>query len=286
MAICNAISGDVKVGRVDGCAAVWDSANNMSMLAMTNASPNVFTFAEACATNGTAHGGFIDTDQGARMAAVWQGGALTTLHQPAWLISVVKGMNATTQVGYATTFDGLNYNDHAYVWTGTPAGTDLHQFLPAGYVSSNAYAIDAQGNIVGTANTASGEVHAFVWKQPSFTFSPFCAPINDPATPPTVVRKGAVLPLALKVFNSSGVPVNNVKVVLTLTQLGEGGGPINTDVFDTVFDIGPYFRFVGFGINRYMYLMSTKDLLRNKQYELTATVEGTNDSHSVVIGVR
>jgi hypothetical protein len=56
---------------------------------------------------------------------------------------------------------------HALLWPGSAASVvDLHTFLPAGFTSSAALAIDSDGNIVGYASgPASGGVsHAFLWQ--------------------------------------------------------------------------------------------------------------------------
>jgi uncharacterized membrane protein len=58
------------------------------------------------------------------------------------------------------------------LWSGTAqSAVDLQQFLPDGYTSSHASAIDAQGNIVGGARDASGNGHAILWE-----------PVPEPST--------------------------------------------------------------------------------------------------------
>ncbi len=65
--------------------------------------------------------------------------------------SSANGTNGFQEVGYAV--DGAG-SMHAVVWSGTAASAvDLNQFLPAGFVSASARAIDANGNIVGSAAT-------------------------------------------------------------------------------------------------------------------------------------
>ena len=60
---------------------------------------------------------------------------------------------------------------HALLWSGSAASVvDLHTFLPAGFASSSAVGIDADGNIVGFADG-----HAFLWV-------PVAAPVPGPAS--------------------------------------------------------------------------------------------------------
>ena len=46
---------------------------------------------------------------------------------------------------------------------GAPSALDLHQFLPANYVSSDAVAVNNDGMIVGNGRTADGYQHAIAW---------------------------------------------------------------------------------------------------------------------------
>jgi hypothetical protein len=41
---------------------------------------------------------------------------------------------------------------------------DLQQFLPAGWTSSQAFTIDANGNVFGIASDASNQPHAVEWE--------------------------------------------------------------------------------------------------------------------------
>ncbi|OHB58398.1 MAG: hypothetical protein A2173_08785 [Planctomycetes bacterium RBG_13_44_8b] len=74
------------------------------------------------------------------------------------------GTNGTQQVGYGYT-DSDN-QQHALLWSGTADSyIDLHQFLPAGFTDSLAYAIDSSGNVVGYAyDSSSGSYHAILWQ--------------------------------------------------------------------------------------------------------------------------
>ena len=65
----------------------------------------------------------------------------------------------------------LNGFNHALLWHGSASNyVDLNQFLPAGYSDAFAQGIDANGDIVGVAFTATGNQgifgtpHAFLWR--------------------------------------------------------------------------------------------------------------------------
>jgi hypothetical protein len=99
----------------------------------------------------------------ANHALMWSGSASTMvdLHPAAFSNSFARGLNATRQVGYGYT--GTTY--HALVWSGTAASVvDLHQFVPAGFPESDAFAIDAFGNIAGLAgDSLTNQWHAILW---------------------------------------------------------------------------------------------------------------------------
>ena len=93
---------------------------------------------------------------------LWSGSAasMVDLHPAGFSHSFVRGLNANKQVGFG--FIGSQY--HALVWTGTAASAlDLHQFV-TGFPESDAFAIDAAGNIVGVAGDSLTDVwHAILW---------------------------------------------------------------------------------------------------------------------------
>ena len=69
------------------------------------------------------------------------------------------GVSGGQQVGYGNpTGDGT----HALLWTGSADSVvDLHTFLPPEFTDSEAYGIDAEGNIVGWAE-GPALFHAFL----------------------------------------------------------------------------------------------------------------------------
>jgi hypothetical protein len=67
--------------------------------------------------------------------------------------------------GYATLSTGTTTigRPRALVWDANYQATDLQAFVPAGFVSSVAYAVDAEGNVAGVMTAADGTRHAVLW---------------------------------------------------------------------------------------------------------------------------
>jgi hypothetical protein len=99
--------------------------------------------------------------------------------------SFATAVRGGKQVGAEAAAPSCNFF-HATVWSGTPASAiDLHTFLPAGFMESFANAIDARGNIGGSATDAAGTRHAILW-QPIRLALPSARPASakSPAAPP------------------------------------------------------------------------------------------------------
>ncbi|MBL0212044.1 MAG: hypothetical protein IPQ13_14205 [Holophagaceae bacterium] len=79
--------------------------------------------------------------------------------------SYATAVNGQTIVGYAgdQTAVGTPAYNHAIVWDASLNSIDLNAFLPTGFVGSQAFSVDAQGNIAGVMSTANGERHAVLW---------------------------------------------------------------------------------------------------------------------------
>ena len=76
-----------------------------------------------------------------------------------YAVAVAGGLQVGIGIGAATGNEG-----HALLWSGSAGSViDLHQFLPSGYVSSEARGIDATGNVVGEASDELGFQHAIEW---------------------------------------------------------------------------------------------------------------------------
>jgi hypothetical protein len=114
--------------------------------------PAGFTHSQALGISGSQQVGYGDGH-----ALLWSGTAdsVVDLNPSGFTSSHANGISGSQQVGYG---DG-----HALLWSGTADSVvDLHNFLPAGYSSSIAQAIDANGNIFGVA-LSGGQYHAILW---------------------------------------------------------------------------------------------------------------------------
>jgi hypothetical protein len=128
--------------------------------------PTGWTSSLASGTDGTRQvGGGWNISVGQTHALLWSGTAQSAvdLNPDGFSYSSAQAISGTQQVGYGRGA-GTGGSIHALVWSGTAQSVvDLHQFLPAGFELSHAYAVDAQGNVVGGANDASGTAHAILW---------------------------------------------------------------------------------------------------------------------------
>jgi hypothetical protein len=79
------------------------------------------------------------------------------LHVSRFQQTVAQAVAAGRQVGWGSlSFEGAK---HALLWNGTAQSVvDLHTFLPPGFASSQAFGIDASGNVIGSADG-----HAILW---------------------------------------------------------------------------------------------------------------------------
>jgi hypothetical protein len=96
---------------------------------------------------------------GLNRAIVWSGSANSAveLHPTGFDSSTAYGTNGIYQVGFGSVegdLGGIPSNiHHALLWNGSAASVvDLNSLLPFSPADSEAYTIDAQGNIFGIAN--------------------------------------------------------------------------------------------------------------------------------------
>ena len=120
---------------------------------------------------------FDETRRGQRTlmtyAAVWQGSAASVItlgyshpSQPIGnsVATDVSG-NFVCGVGIGKNRVGTTVLNHAVVWSlASMSFIDLHDILPAGFLSSRAEAVDASGNVTGFAVDTLGKPHAILWK--------------------------------------------------------------------------------------------------------------------------
>lgn len=98
-------------------------------------------------------------------ALLWHGTAasMKDLQPAGYKDSCARAAQGNVQVGY-----GHNSSSgalHALLWEGSAkTAVDLHQYLPAAFTSSEAYAIDASGDVLGSAySTSTTSWHAVLW---------------------------------------------------------------------------------------------------------------------------
>ena len=92
-------------------------------------------------------------------AVIWTGTAasMVDVNPSGFTFSEALATNGSVQVGYGSSTGG---NYHALLWTGTAAsGIDLNAVLPATFTTSEATAVDSNGNVFGYAVDSSGAYH-------------------------------------------------------------------------------------------------------------------------------
>jgi len=174
------VGGGLQVGYVikgTANAALWSgSAKSLLVLHPKDAATSV-----AYGTDGVLQVGYSGYDTRVRseapkgnknkrfnFATVWSGTASSALviHPYPFTHSYAAAVNGPWIVGYAgdQSKNGTPAYHHAIVWDSTNyQPTDLNTFLPAAFVGSQAFSVDAQGNVAGVALTADGQRHAVVW---------------------------------------------------------------------------------------------------------------------------
>jgi hypothetical protein len=96
-------------------------------------------------------------------ALLWHGTAasMVDLQPSGFTDSCARAAHGNVQVGYGHISGAL----HALLWKGSAnTAVDLQQYLPNTFTSSEAYAIDSAGDIVGSAySTSTATWHAVMW---------------------------------------------------------------------------------------------------------------------------
>ena len=162
--IATNISGTQQVGYGTGPPGLTRQALLWSGTAASAVSLNSSGFDRSIANgiSGTQQVGFGNISSlSPTRALLWSGTAASAvdLNPSGYNTSDATDTNGTQQVG--SVFAG---HYHAFLWSGTAASAvDLNQFLPSEFISSEAYGIDAQGNVVGVAYTNQGYAHAVLW---------------------------------------------------------------------------------------------------------------------------
>lgn len=276
----NCISGSTVGGQTGGQARIWTIGGGSTGLHPATG----YAFSTVMGISASNQVGNATPSIGGNHAMLWTGSAASfmDLHPSGWAMSFGRGTNGTDAVGYVDDGGGTQ---HAVVWRG--AGhtfLDLHSFLGAGFTSSVAYGIDAQGRIAGAAY--NGRWQAVVWTAPSYTFSNFKQPINDPDDNHiSAFKRGSVIPVMIRVYDSNGNIAPNVDLRISLAKVQDSGStPVDVDDYDGPFDVGDRFYFIPF-VDLYVYLLSTRQL-DIAHYLIRATVQTTGDFHEVEIKIK
>lgn len=159
-------------------AALWrGAAKSLVVLHPKNAVVSV-----ALSTNGVNQVGYAGYDVRVRVeavngnkdkrftyATVWAGNASSALniHPFGFTHSYAVAIKGSWIGGYGANDANIGTPAyfHALIWDSNYQATDLHAFLPAQYVGSQALAVDESGNVSGVATTADGQRHAIVWRR-------------------------------------------------------------------------------------------------------------------------
>jgi hypothetical protein len=179
------VAGGMQVGVVTkrvANAVLWRSSSKATLL-----HPKTAALSVANGTDGLRQVGYAGFDIRVRQEAakgnktrrfnfahVWTGTAASAVNIHPYLSSAdgaplessyamkVKGSYV---VGYATVSTGATAIGpaRAIVWDAGHQATDLHAFVPAGFVSSVAYGVDENGNVAGVMTRADGSRHAVLW---------------------------------------------------------------------------------------------------------------------------
>lgn len=139
-------------------ALLWKGSGN----SVVDLHPAGYTYSLAAGVSGGQQVGYGVTSSGEH-ALLWTGSAesVVDLHPSGFNESYVAAVAAGRQVGAGRTAD---YSPRALLWNGTADSVvNLHMFLPAGFDSSEAYGIDASGNVIGTAWASGYGSHAILW---------------------------------------------------------------------------------------------------------------------------
>lgn len=164
--MAEALDGGYQVGYAAASGHIYACVWNGTAASYVSIDPPGATYSRAHAISGTQVVGEAgDFGAAGQHAVLWNGfsaGSAVSL-KPLWLDGndFAQGTNGTSQVGYGISTDGTH---HAIVWRGTAASAvDLNAYLPAGATGAEAWAIDAEGNIVGSTYFGALE-RATIWR--------------------------------------------------------------------------------------------------------------------------
>jgi len=171
--VADAVSGNTQVGYglPTGVGHFHALMWNGTAASAVDINPATYLDSKALGVSGNSEVGWASNASTGNLhhAMLWNGSAASTvdLHPPGtWAYSEALAVYGITQVGYAVTSGPPAPFDHAMLWSGTAASAvDLHSFLTSPgltFSSSAATGINANGTIIGYANTNQG-LRAVTW---------------------------------------------------------------------------------------------------------------------------
>jgi hypothetical protein len=210
-------------------AVAWD----LSTGGFTDLHPGGYTHSWAKDVSGSYAAGYGEAPETGDndRALVWilATSAAIDLHRPEFLYSNAHDVSASAGlvVGSANVGNAV----HAIAWDVTGGVyVDLHELLPAAYTQSEATAVDANGNIVGSVTTADGVMHAALWRNNSATVAetpPPASLLSVTLNPTSVTGGGASLGT---VTLGSAAPAGGAVVSLSSSHPMEVAVPISITV--------------------------------------------------------
>lgn len=126
--------------------------------------PTDYSFSRATGIGGGVEVGFGGKNKTLAHAVLWKGSRrkCIDLNPRGYRSSRAYATNGILEVGAA--IRGIKNRAHAMAWDGSAASTvDLEHFLPKDFLFSQAFAINAEGDIFGIAGTASHKGVAVEW---------------------------------------------------------------------------------------------------------------------------
>jgi hypothetical protein len=157
------VSGGQQAGYIGSHAALWNGTANGSV----DLNPAGYTYSNISDMASGSQVGDVSSSSGTH-AALWRGtaGSFVDLHPGGNLATFAYGCSATQQVGVQDyeyyTYQGLQAEYHACMWTGTAASfLNLHPSVATG----SSYAYDCYGNqqVGNTEVGTSHATHACMW---------------------------------------------------------------------------------------------------------------------------
>ena len=170
-AIATGVSGDQIVGYGQYCSFSPPQGPDLAYVWVKRV-PTILTCQcvswMANGTDGAQEVGYANIDNSHFAALLWNGPQSQPVDlNPAlanW--SAAYGVRGGIQVGCASMPGTSGFQYHAALWRGSASSfVDLSRFLPSGYTSSCALAVDGRGDVVGNAVDGAYGQHAILWQR-------------------------------------------------------------------------------------------------------------------------